>query len=143
MVIIIADYMPCRNHSSMCNDLPQPQVLSMEIKWSYKLPDKMEFPHILCIVVVKILISLVASQKMYANYSGDIMLAGFFPIHTSVKVNGVTTCGEILEEDGIQPMEAFFQVSGTLTKLILIAFWWSCWVMFIFDFVKSSEMLYH
>ncbi|CAD5122280.1 DgyrCDS10723 [Dimorphilus gyrociliatus] len=46
------------------------------------------------------------SCSNFANYTGDILLIAFFPVHES-GLYGRQLCGAVAEEDGIQMLEAF------------------------------------
>ena len=55
------------------------------------------------VLLIGLCISHVTCSE-YGNYSGDILLAGFFPVHGHVRdsYSKDTPCGNIQEEDGIQ-----------------------------------------
>ena len=66
------------------------------------------------IFVVTIVVTVMScchsdAHHTYGNYSGDIVLAAYFPVHGSTAdlavplgYSGTKYCGNILEEDGIQ-----------------------------------------
>ena len=58
-------------------------------------------------IQIFLLIGLCVGQvtcSEYGNYSGDILLAAFFPVHGHVRdsYSKDTPCGTVQEEDGIQ-----------------------------------------
>ena len=76
---------------------------------------------LLLIVVCSVCVQLQVSRavRVYGNYTGDILLAAFFPVHRRIGADDPSSergsvCGEIQEEDGVQAMEAFYY---TLDKI--------------------------
>ena len=57
-----------------------------------------------------------ALRYVYANYSGDLLLAGFFPIHQSSEAPESNYCGRVQEEDGIQALEMFLYTLDEINK---------------------------
>ena len=61
------------------------------------------------------------SGSIYGNYSGDIVLAGFFPVHAhTLDEHGLGSCGDIQEQDGVQPMETFFHTLDEINNSDLL-----------------------
>lgn len=56
-----------------------------------------------------------STKNNFANYTGDILLIAFFPVHES-GLYGQKLCGAIAEEDGIQMLEAFLFTLDEINK---------------------------
>ena len=63
------------------------------------------------LVIVALVVCSGETSRIYGNYSGDIVLAAYFPVHgvavatdltTPTPRNGAKSCGKIQEQDGIQ-----------------------------------------
>ena len=50
-------------------------------------------------------------------FSGDILLGGLFPIHKQGGDEDI--CGQILDEDGIQPLEAMLFTLDEINRYII------------------------
>jgi hypothetical protein len=61
-------------------------------------------PSSLAVCLLMTMVYFPWSKCDYLNFSSDIMLGGLFPIHK--KGEGGNPCGDIQDEDGIQPLEA-------------------------------------
>ena len=63
-------------------------------------------PHVFCSVIVITLATQLSAAYTFGNYSGDILLAAYFPVHgaasQTLSDNATEYCGEIQEQDGIQ-----------------------------------------
>ena len=53
--------------------------------------------------------------------SGDILLGGLFPIHKQGVDDNI--CGQILDEDGIQPLEAMLFTLDEINRYTTSLYW--------------------
>ena len=82
------------------------------------------------LVIVALVLCSGEASRTYGNYSGDIVLAAYFPVHgvavatdltTPRPSNGAKSCGNIQEQDGIQvSCNSLFQ-DGFETKNNLVS----------------------